>query len=368
MTSTSYLFIFGRTPDLAFLELARFFPDAVRVTNDVARVHTENPVEKFQTILGGTVKIAREIGTISDLSAESFLPMLPNQTNLHIGISGYGAVIPTAVLSTMKKLLETQGIRLRYATAKHGSTISSVTVDKTGLTELVVVKDQSGFCVGQTISIQDYESWNKRDYGRPYADAKSGMLPPKVARMLVNIAGTPGTLLDPFCGMGTVLAEASLSGWNVIGSDISSETIRKTKANLDWLGATSGMHVCDATHVSEVIPVESINAIVTEPFMGSTNIAFQQNPDSTKIKNIIKGLEKLYIGCLREWKKILTENGKVIIALPEYSIGGRTYFVKKVVDMCENLGYTTHVGPIEYGRPQAIVKRKFYIFQKVWHT
>ena len=53
-----------------------------------------------------------------------------------------------------------------------------------------------------------------------------------------------------------------------------------------------------------------------------------------------------------------------MIALPQYEFNGKTYFVKKVIDMCENLGYTIQAGPIEYGRPAATVKRLFYLFHK----
>ena len=84
-----------------------------------------------------------------------------------------------------------------------------------------------------------------------------------------------------------------------------------------------------------------------------------------KVRNIIKGLEKLYIGCFKDWKNILTPKGRIMIALPRYEIASKTYFVKKLVDMCENLGYTIEVGPIEYGREQAVVKRQFYLFQKI---
>ena len=86
--------------------------------------------------------------------------------------------------------------------------------------------------------------------------------------------------------------------------------------------------------------------------------------DVQYVKNIIKGLEKLYIGCLRDWHKVLKKGGVVVMALPVYNINGKTYFVKKVIDMCEMLGYTTLAGPIEYSRPQAVVKRNFF----VWHT
>ncbi len=107
-----------------------------------------------------------------------------------------------------------------------------------------------------------------------------------------------------------------------------------------------------------MIDAGSIDAIVTEPFMGDTKAK------PAEVKNIVKGLEKLYIGCLRDWQRVLKDHGIVVIALPKYEINGKTYFVKKVIDMCENLGYTIVAGPIEYSRPQAVVKRAFYVFQK----
>jgi tRNA G10 N-methylase Trm11 len=172
--------------------------------------------------------------------------------------------------------------------------------------------------------------------------------------------------------MGTILAEAYMTSWSVMGSDVSADIVDRAKKNLDWLvqlfpGTRGSIGACvtaDAVHISEHIVANSVDAIVTEPFMGATSIANQKTLDSQKIKNIIKGLEKLYIGCLRDWHKILKENGRIVIALPAYAVLGRVYFVKKVVDMCENLGYTIVDGPIEYSRPQAIVKRQFYILQK----
>jgi hypothetical protein len=82
------------------------------------------------------------------------------------------------------------------------------------------------------------------------------------------------------------------------------------------------------------------------------------------VRNTIKGLEKLYIGCLRDWRQILKADGVVMMALPMYELNGKMFFVKKVIDMCETLGYTTLTGPIEYSRPGAKVKRLFYLFQK----
>ncbi len=361
---SAWLFIFGRTQELAFHELATIVDHPImRLTSDVARV--EDPrdrldPQKLMTRLGGTVKIAREKGIAAALSPEALAPfLLGEDTSFTFGVSCYGEGIPTdhTLLRRMKETLEAKGIHARYVAPKEGSALSSVVVDKQHVRELIVVRQADGYIVGETVSVQDFEAWNARDYGRPFADPKAGMLPPKVARMAVNLAGH-GVLLDPFCGMGTILTEALLTGWNVYGSDQSAEVVEKSRKNIEWLqrgGVT--FFVSDATHVSEHIPFGSIDAIVTEPFLGRSDI------QALNIRNIIKGLEKLYIGCLKDWRKALKHDGKVVIALPEYAVGGKTFFVKNVIDRCENLGYTVTRGPLLYSRPQALVRRKFFVLQ-----
>ena len=82
------------------------------------------------------------------------------------------------------------------------------------------------------------------------------------------------------------------------------------------------------------------------------------------IRNTMKGLEKLYIGCLKDWHKVLKPDGRVVMAIPAFHIGDKMLYVKNVVDRCENFGYTKLVGPIEYSRPQAVVRREFFVFRK----
>jgi len=388
---SSWLFIFGRTHDLSLSELEAFADKPVtRLTPDVARgegfLPEDNPAE-FLRALGGTVKIAREKGRIQKLAARELLPYLEGLgEQLTFGISVYGstATPDTETLRQMKEALLEGGIRARYVLPHDGNVLTSVVITKQHIRELVIVAGGDGFIVGETTAVQDFQEWNERDYGRPYADPKAGMLPPKVARMAVNLAkqskveshlpanathqalqaGKSKVLLDPFCGMGTILGEAFLAGWQVIGSDQSEEVIGKAKKNIEWLvGLTRPrpvikFFVSDATHVAQHIANESVDAIVTEPFMGPAS------GGNGNVKNIMKGLEKLYIGCLRDWHHILKPGGKVVIALPEYAVGGRIYFVKNVIDRCEIIGYTVTLGPLSYSRPQAIVKRKFFVLTK----
>jgi tRNA G10 N-methylase Trm11 len=384
MATSSYFFVFGRTPDLSFCELVTLFPHATRVVSDIARVELDDEanIAAILDLLGGTTKIAKEVGGVARLDAELSEFILQESSSITFGVSVYGdTAMPKMLLSDMKKSLETKGLSVRYISSRDGEPLTSVSIDKKHAQELVLIRKDNTFLVGRTIEVQDYDTWSKRDYGRPKADAKSGMLPLKVSRMIVNIAlgenyETKGerqkTLLDPFCGMGTVLAEAYMTGWRVLGSDNSTEAVQAAQENLTWLsksypdakGAVAKIFAADAVHMSDMLPSESVHAIATEPYMGATSIAHNAKPDPGHIRNVIKGLEKLYIGCLRDWHKILAPDGKIVIALPAYAVSGRTYFVKKVVDMCENLGYTIAGGPIEYSRPHAVVKRQFYILRK----
>ena len=67
-----------------------------------------------------------------------------------------------------------------------------------------------------------------------------GLLPiamsPKLAAAAINLTGIEkGTLLDPFCGTGGILIEASLMNLKPIGYDIDGSVLGKCKKNLDFL-------------------------------------------------------------------------------------------------------------------------------------
>ncbi len=367
-----YLFVLGRTPKLAVLELQTFFPSVTLLSDHVATVAYEISDHDIDA-LGGTIKIAQVLtrGSSLDVDTVSQLLMAEAPGAVVFGMSYVEGEqpVPTKFLANVKERLQQNGRQARFIAAQHGASLSSVVVAKQQLVELVVVETSDGILIAKTIAVQNADEWNRRDYGRPFADPKAGMLPPKVARMAVNIAGTGGTLLDPFCGMGTILAEGMLAGWNVVGSDASKETVEKAQKNLEWLkrGADFNLFVSDATHVSEHLAPGSIDVIVTEPFMGSTRLGGNndQPHQLQTVKNTIKGLEKLYLGCLKDWHRVLKPGARVVMAIPGFQIGAKFMVVKNVVDRCENLGYTKLAGPIEYSRPQAIVKREFYIFQKV---
>ena len=389
---SSYLFVLGRSRELCAAELTAFFPRAGFPLADIAEVAEAglpglayDSSGKFDPIrlisaLGGTVKIARTVGRVGKLSAAELKEILVSEAShrkLTFGISLYGDSDKPAIrelLAEIKQLLGQEGVNVRFIEPREGTALTSVVVAHANLIELIVVPDKGQFIVGITVAVQPFDKWAARDIGRPYADAKAGMLPPKVARMAVNLALGPQAggkkLLDPFCGMGTILAESLLTGASAVGSDISAATVVRAQANLDWLsGQYPGLPeyklvVSDAVHVSGVVAAELYDVVVTEPFMGTPRLGEGHPFTDKQVSNIVKGLEKLYTGCFKDWHKILKTGGKVVIALPEFALGRRIASVKNVIDTCENLGYTKLLGPLSYSRPQAVVRRNFFVLQK----
>ena len=382
-----YLFILGRTPKLALVELNSFVSSSILVRSDIFIATTDRDPRILMQTLGGTIKVSEVVYTgVAPPTAEDIDRILSKEVKdnkLVFGISTYGEthVFTTKALFAFKEELVGRGIHSRFIQSKHHAPLSSVVISKQKISELVVAEGKDAWYMGITKSVQDFEQWNERDFGRPFSDPKNGMLPPKVARMIVNIAKNTLTktmgivetpiLLDPFCGTGTILVEALTMGWQTIGADLSQVAVERTRKNLSWARARFALKPevinvfhSDATHISDAVK-SPVHAIVTEPYMGNTNASdFGRVIEREKAKNNIKGLEKLYIGCLREWSKILVRGGVIVMALPQYSLGKETLFVKKVIDRCENLGYTLLGGPIEYGRPDAVVRREFFVFKK----
>ncbi|MBI4099700.1 methyltransferase domain-containing protein [Candidatus Microgenomates bacterium] len=307
----NYLFVLGNAPELAEEELAAVLPAGRQVYPDFDR-------------LGGTIKIAEIFDT--DIVAELTRDKKPGD-RIIFGLSGEASYDDSRQI---KRQLEELGFKARFVLPKDNDPeLSSVVVSKQKVTEIYLVEGIKA----KTIWVQDFEAWNRRDYGRPAVDPHIGMLPPKVARMMVNVSRGQN-ILDPFCGVGTILAEALTLGLSTIGADINPDQITKTKKNLDWLGKTCPLYLCDARQIATKLAPASIDAIVTEPFLGPAD-----QP----------ALEKLYLESLANWQKILTPGGRVVIALPFH------------IDKAKVMGYSFAAGPYEYFRPQAKIKRFIHI-------
>jgi tRNA G10 N-methylase Trm11 len=264
--------------------------------------------------------------------------------------------------------------------------LSSAQIINKNVLEFTIVKIDDEYQVFQTQCVQDINYWTKKDTGRQFIDDRLGMLPLKVARMMMNLGKgcldsdfrqNDTVILDPFCGMGSILQEAIDLGMNnVIGGDINAEVLNKCEKNLRWFCEKfMWQHVnmlminSDAVKISDKLR-QKVDLIVTEPFLGDARrisslrgaaVTKQSSFEDKKIKNIVKGLERMYIGCLKDWRKTLKPDGIICIIVPEIAVGGRVFTIP-FVEICAKVGYNI-INSYDYHREKAVVKRKIYILK-----
>ena len=92
------------------------------------------------------------------------------------------------------------------------------------------------------------------------------MMNSTLARVMCNLAGVRSGdfVLDPFCGGGGILCEASYIGASVIGIELSWKLLTGASENLQAIGMNYTLIQGDAQH----LPIKSVNRIVTDPPYG----------------------------------------------------------------------------------------------------
>jgi len=237
--------------------------------------------------------------------------------------------------------------------------------------EFILIVTPDNILVGETNFVQDFEDWSKRDYGRPARDSKSGMLPPKLARLMVNLTGKDpytSSLLDPFCGSGTVLMEASLLGYpKIVGSDISQKAIEATEKNTRWLEhhykteseTTTLVHDATETFPEEIGPFD---AIVGEGYLG---------PPTKKLRGTeelnIPELEELYKKALPKVLHELEPDGVAILAFPFFKTRDKEIFLNLHIPngyKIEPIGESQNKG-LTYARKNQLVGREIVKMRKI---
>ncbi|MCP8314119.1 MAG: hypothetical protein H3Z53_07095 [archaeon] len=108
----------------------------------------------------------------------------------------------------------------------------------------------------------DRKIWRlRRPRARPFFHPSA--LYPKFARGLVNLSHVKEgeIILDPFCGTGSILIEASIVGINTIGIDVSMKMCKGAMNNLKhYMLESLGIINSDAL----MLPIKNVNAVVTD--------------------------------------------------------------------------------------------------------
>jgi tRNA G10 N-methylase Trm11 len=371
---SNYYFLFGNTPSLSFLELQSLTEGVTEVTPNLAKVNlgSDELAKDLFNKTGGTVKLIKEVGPLAETDEDS-LALIAAYLNEHKGNSkltfGLGLLgldnLEISETKIKKQLKKDHDLSSRFIEHVKTGLSASVLLHQ-NVIEISAIGTLEGNMLGHTLAVQDIDDWTNRDRRKPYADRKKGMLPPKVARMMINIAAGSDkkTIYDPFCGTGTVLSEALMLGHDVVGSDLDGHATAGAEKNIAWikkeydLSGESKIFYSDASQVHKMSDLRNkpVDAIVTEPFLG------KPKPELRQLENIYKGLEKMYLGAFKAFKVILKNDGKIVIVFPMVEAPRKTYDLSKLIDKLALLGYTTTSEPIVYARKGATVQRQIFVF------
>ena len=390
-----YFFILGTNPTLSLAELAAVFSNSGELSliqTNIAMIETNQEImANIINKIGGTIKFGLIHDEINSYGANEILNRVanfakPNSSGAKFmfGFSNYGKNKTNIKVLAMKfkKLLKQSDINSRWVISRE-PTLSSVVVEQNKLTtnrgvEVIIIQFNKKLLLGKTLAVQPCKELSFRDYGRPARDDRSGMLPPKLAQIMINLSGAAqdDVSLDPFCGSGTIITEAMLMGYkNIIGADISNRAIEDTKTNVAWIEQnfkikSSNLKLInsDAVQISKHIAPNSVDAIITEPYLGPQRGKFD-------INKTIGELERLYSRSLAEFKKIFRPNGKIVMIWPVFCGRQNNVFLNpdlagfKIMNpVPENL--RTHIfikltgrNTIIYGREQQKVWREIVVLR-----
>lgn len=393
------LFILGRQPDLGLAELESLYGSAKvqSVSKMSATVDIEPSLVNFAR-LGGMVKFCKILTTLDTTNWQDIHQFLittaPEHASslqdgkLRIGLSAYG-------IKTNPKELMATGLELKKHIRKSGRSVRLVPNKETALNsaqvlhnqltsklgwEIVFVRSGDKTIVAQSIAVQDIEAYARRDQARPMRDAKVGMLPPKLAQIIVNLA-TPNIqtnlksiVLDPFCGTGVVLQEASLMGYGTYGSDLDQKMIDYTKANLQWLTDTNKNLQSNSDNFYSLEQGDacthrwsSFNSIATETYLGRP---LSSLPDTKTLTKIIRDCDTIHTKFLKNVAKQTKPGFRMCIAVPAWKTH-KDFKHLPTLDNLAGLGYNrtkfVHAKEHEliYHRPGQFVARELVVLERI---
>lgn len=384
-----YLAILGRQPEISIAELTALFSNVKKFNNSLATFSSDNTPDIAR--LGGSIKIAEEL---SEKPLE-YLQKIPDG-KITLGISDYSKNASARSAKTealkLKQILVRHGRSVRVVESKTAAlpTATSLHNGLSGKNERKCELIKTDFGYFRVIGVQDIDAYTKRDQARPARDAKVGMLPPKLAQILINLCGSlpaGSRILDPFCGTGVVLQEAILMGYSAYGTDLSDRMIEYSQRNLEWLSrehcdqrgacaaspVTTGASVARSRDSSfEVSQGDAtsfkwsgnINAVACEGYLGAP---MSQIPPEIKLKDQKHECSSIILGFLKNLAPQIESDTPVVIAVPAWLRSNGEYERLNIVDEIDNMGYNVKDISREgllYHRDDQIVARDIIILRK----
>jgi tRNA (guanine10-N2)-dimethyltransferase len=381
---TKSVLILGRQPALGIAEAESLFgADKITLLGKQAIVLDIDPNDVPFARMGGSVRTAKLLTYLPYTDWEKVEKYLAAELPTHagylpegkirLGISVFGLSVNIRRLNatglTLKKAVKNAGYSVRVVPNKEhelntAQVIHNQLTGPTGM-ELLLIRDGERTALAQTVQVQDIEAYAARDQARPARDARVGMLPPKLAQIITNLAVTEETkaVLDPFCCTGVVLQEAMLMGYDAYGTDLEERMIDYSNRNLEWLAErhdftdqTLLLETGDATDYQW----QDFDAIACETYLGRP---FGSEPAPTVLNEVMRDVDTIHRKFLQNVARQTDPGLKMCIAVPAWHTKNGFKHLNSL-DNLSDLGYTrmsfVHVDTREllYYRENQVVARE----------
>ena len=391
-----YVAIAGRQPLISLAEIQALYDKAARLVGkklvffEIDEDGEEN-ISPDINRLGGSLKLGRFFNTDFSRLAK-FLATAHPEGKITLGISDFSKQKKSGLAKQksmeLKRSLARMGRSVRVITSNEPE-ISSATAhhnqlgEKAGCFEIFLIDREIYLSLGT----QNITAYTERDQARPARDAKVGMLPPKLAQILINLCGKlpeGARVLDPFCGTGVVLQEAAIMGYVPYGTDLNERMVEYSKKNLSWLFNERNQKrfkilpdlILKKDQILEAISVGDatnftwegeIDAVAFEGYLGAP---MSKPPVDIKFKTEKAKCREIAIGFLKNITPQIKSGTPVVMALPAWLRENGKYAGLNILDEIQEMGYNFEKfqdlsqSDLLYYREGQIVAREIIVIRK----
>jgi len=256
-----------------------------------------------------------DLGPLVDLMTDYIKP----KSNVSLSAYGIGENDYEELVRSMLDGLRDAGLRKVRLLRPRGSELYSESVLSREAFDVIAFPYHGGFGLGPTTWVPDSASMRQRGTSKP-APHPDIALSPRLARTLVNLAGLgPGqTILDPFCGSGTILTEAYGMSLRCLGLDSSASRVQEARENLHWSvgGVTDrgyDVRKGDARDLSRLLRGTKVDAIVTEPLLLPR---LDARPKTSTAQAMIEESARIYNDALASMADCVPPEGRIVVVVP----------------------------------------------------
>lgn len=389
------VFVLGRQPEISLAELQAVYHRTPKLlAGHLAGLDIEQETALATAKdLGSIVKVAELIDDSFTLDADSIARLthrLFGQTTgkVTLGVSYHGSSAKSKLAANfsraMRASLEQSGHSVRLVPSEQAAlSTAAVLHNKLAIgnpkkVELLLAPTPGShrLIVAKTIYVQDIGAYALRDRGRPRRDTRNGMLPPKLAQTMINLARgacqltRPTNLLDPFCGTGVILQEAGLMGLTTYGSDNNPRMIDYTQTNLDWLArryqlaSRPRLTIADATDFSwqQWLAPDRLDLIASETYLGRP---YTSPPHLSELKPNLHDCNVIVGKFIANLSPQLPSGAGICLGVPAWYIRDHIHHLPCLAELPRHkLRSVTTGANLIYHRPDQVVGRELLVLQK----